>query len=838
MAKGQVVVAQLQTPSPALKFPIADTNDLLGGHHSVPTINDRNNIPAQRRRVGMVVYVEADGKEYQLLSTNPATGNTTNAHWKEYAPGVPSNMITTHQKVEEMRYNTAVNRRATTGMSTPTPTDKLTEVLENLQAQIDDKLSTHQTLEDIQIANPSVFTGTAYTTLLSKLQAMDAAIASLNSSATQGIEDVAWNTVPAGHQSTLDAEINYLYTNMNDPTKIMVDSGTATLQKKLNDLTAYRPAIEDIKNSAGTVNLADLLTNSATAADKIMVSSGTTPATQVSLATRLSTIAAAASGIPKMQDIEWDNPAAPTFTPYGGTAAAVGTKLSQNLIQIYGVLEKMNDPTQIVTGVVTSGNTVIQDLTALKTSGAAKVENVTWNAADATAGAAAGDSLKSTIDKIFGDMNDPTKITTGLYASGNKLNTDLAALKTAIEGVTLGTNKVTHAGTFTNFTVAANSTLDTILNAIDTAIGNTSPDLEGLAFSSAYVPGTMKKLSPTASMSFTALLSNIDNAIDSVATTAGATPKVETVEWDAVPTGMSVLTSIAVGQKLDVVIKAIDAKLADMNDPTKITTGKMTAGNTLAQDLDAIKTALSNVSGSVEGTKWAAAYTGTNFNAAANEALNTTLASIDTAIGTAKTVEATKWAAAPASSFTNFTTPVADEALTTTLANIDTAIGNAAATAQAAGAQKQNLLFNVNAPETGVIACEYLTMFKAKIEEIAYYVNSDATKASDIKFYVEVASVTSGMTTKATYVNLLEGAATSAGTGSVLSGTLTGAELVKIVDLASNNYLLDQNTLIRLRIVSIGASDTINAFNVRVKLTECASNVTDVMGKSSSALTS
>ena len=64
-----------------LAFPVADSNDLLGGFYQVETIEERNNIPSKRRRIGMMVYVEEDEYIYQLK------GGLNNNNWEEFVGG-------------------------------------------------------------------------------------------------------------------------------------------------------------------------------------------------------------------------------------------------------------------------------------------------------------------------------------------------------------------------------------------------------------------------------------------------------------------------------------------------------------------------------------------------------------------------------------------------------------------------------------------------------------------------------------------------------------------------------------------------------------------------------
>nr|DAF93625.1 MAG TPA: hypothetical protein [Myoviridae sp. ctshb19] len=56
---------------------LLDDNDLGGGYRSVATVAARDAIPLGARRLGMVVYVQADKTEYQLRAS------LTNASWEQ-----------------------------------------------------------------------------------------------------------------------------------------------------------------------------------------------------------------------------------------------------------------------------------------------------------------------------------------------------------------------------------------------------------------------------------------------------------------------------------------------------------------------------------------------------------------------------------------------------------------------------------------------------------------------------------------------------------------------------------------------------------------------------------
>lgn len=51
-------------------FPLLDSNNLRGGFYSVDNISERDNIPEQRRKTGMLCYVKEDEKYYKLNNDN------------------------------------------------------------------------------------------------------------------------------------------------------------------------------------------------------------------------------------------------------------------------------------------------------------------------------------------------------------------------------------------------------------------------------------------------------------------------------------------------------------------------------------------------------------------------------------------------------------------------------------------------------------------------------------------------------------------------------------------------------------------------------------------------
>ena len=74
---GTVVSAKVTTGDTANTFPVADQSEIRGGHHSVTTLVDRDNIPFERRIEGMTCWVSASGLGYRLVN------GTQNTDWVE-----------------------------------------------------------------------------------------------------------------------------------------------------------------------------------------------------------------------------------------------------------------------------------------------------------------------------------------------------------------------------------------------------------------------------------------------------------------------------------------------------------------------------------------------------------------------------------------------------------------------------------------------------------------------------------------------------------------------------------------------------------------------------------
>lgn len=65
---GIPVTGTITTTDPSDTYPTHDSSLGKGGHRSVTTVTDMNNIPAERRVEGMLVYVTSTSETYKLLA--------------------------------------------------------------------------------------------------------------------------------------------------------------------------------------------------------------------------------------------------------------------------------------------------------------------------------------------------------------------------------------------------------------------------------------------------------------------------------------------------------------------------------------------------------------------------------------------------------------------------------------------------------------------------------------------------------------------------------------------------------------------------------------------------
>jgi len=87
MAKysGTIVLSGMISPTDTLdQYPTHEDTLGKGGYSSVVDLTARDAISTLRRKIGMMVFVEADEKTYQLK------GGVTNSDWNEFSSGAPS----------------------------------------------------------------------------------------------------------------------------------------------------------------------------------------------------------------------------------------------------------------------------------------------------------------------------------------------------------------------------------------------------------------------------------------------------------------------------------------------------------------------------------------------------------------------------------------------------------------------------------------------------------------------------------------------------------------------------------------------------------------------------
>ena len=211
--KGQVVVGTLVTPTTYKNFPIVDSNDIRGGRWIVETIQERNNIPAAHRVAGQTVYVQETDTEYKLLPDFPTLAPLTDYNWEIYNKG--SNGDTTedeeivHQKVEEIEY------------ANKTHYNKLVDKLSAIDDEMSLKLTQHNTVEEIQYGTP--YGG--FDNLYDHIKNLTVHVNNIRNNAAVYLENINYQNLPVdghAHKENLADEIENIYSEMNDPERIMI----------------------------------------------------------------------------------------------------------------------------------------------------------------------------------------------------------------------------------------------------------------------------------------------------------------------------------------------------------------------------------------------------------------------------------------------------------------------------------------------------------------------------------------------------------------------------------------------------------------------------------------
>ena len=397
--KGQVVTSTLVTPDTTCTFPVVNVNDVGGGRLIVTSLAERNAIPPKFRMAGMVVRVQGTiKKDYELLAGYSATGTLVDADWKEYTAGVPDGVLTKHQTAEEVKYGDP------NAAGFPTLLAKLADIDSKIAAC----LTEHQKVEDIVYQTPVSITGGTTNSLLAKLADMDSKIGA--AAAIPDIEAISWGSVPSdghNHAATLAGELEKIYTDMNDPTKITVtkaDTTTTNLQAMISYLEGKTPTVEDISNTAGiplTVLLAD-----ASDVTKIPWPGGT------NLKAKIDSLSSAVAGV-NVETITWST------TPSTPAGVSRNKNLSNEINTLFGYAADMNDPTKIIVDNSTNKDLITKlgeiDVAISAAGLTPNIESISWAQNPPPAGHSAnlGDDLKAIVTNIAAiqnDMNDPTKI--------------------------------------------------------------------------------------------------------------------------------------------------------------------------------------------------------------------------------------------------------------------------------------------------------------------------------------------------------------------------------------------------------------------------------------------
>ena len=489
--RGQIVVGTLVPPDTESDFPVVDSNDIGGGRHIVATKNERDNIRSKLRKAAMIVHVLADNTDYQLLPGYPATGPLSDSNWKSYSPGVPDNVITEHQKVEDIEYETAA------------PFSKLADKLADIDSKIGAGLTTHNTVEQIKYGD-SVTSGFEY--LTQKLDSMNSAISS--AAVIPDIESIAWGTMPTdghSHATSLDGEIENLYSVANDPNKIIVTEmdyvTKLTLQQKLDQLTMFRPPVEEIANEDGTA-LMSIITD---AGDIDYIKYDVRDEPTITLRQKLDKMDTATQDLKDsldslevyIENVSWSSVPTDGHSHAGSLSGEIENIYDEFSIvnsSISAMSSVMNDPNEIIVTIGGSSSNLNDAFTSTLSSLSSAIsnitiENVSWNSVPSdghTHAAKLGDELEniygdlSDIDTTLDDMNDPNKIIVTIGGASTNLNnafaSTLASLSAAVAGSIQGIENVS----WNNTPAGHSAALDDEINYLYSVDNDLRNDLTSL----------------------------------------------------------------------------------------------------------------------------------------------------------------------------------------------------------------------------------------------------------------------------------------------------------------------------------------------------------------------
>ena len=447
--------------------------------------------------------------------------------------------------------------------------------------------------------------------------------------------------------------------------------------------------------------------------------------------------------------------------------------------------------------------------------------------------------------QLIADASDPTKIKVDGSKTLTEALTDIdskisaASVKQKVEDIEYQT--ATAAG-YTKLTqtlatindpdkiivdTGNNTTLTEKLRTLSIAASGAVQHVEDITWTNAPTtefPEFASGLSDT----LKGLYNKIKAVADSVSTPTGV--KVENITWNSVPADHQAslsdeLTSIVTNAKdLKTNVDALPAKVEDFTWNNAPAGHQANLGADLTEirnDAKDLKTKVDALPAKVEDFNWNSAPAGHQTNLGAdltgirNDAkdLKTKVEAIPTKI------EDIPWNSKPAGDefkdklgdqITDIVTKLKDsnksDKIMVGTDTLEQALEKIKNAAQAA-VPPQTMLVNVNTPEVGpVTSCEYLTMYKAKMEEIAVYTNADATLTTPIVLVVEFCGAADSA-----YQSLAQ-------TTITLQPSQAGKLIRTNTASAATPILIDDNTRLRVNIKSLGTSDTIGSINVRLTI--------------------
>lgn len=488
--KGQIVAATLVTPTKDVTFPIVDTQDSKGGRHYFDTTEERNKMPASHRTPGMVVRVNgAVGKDYILKRSAPTTGNTSDSDWEEYAPGLPPNILTSYQTVDQIAFATPQVKP-----NKDEAINRLGEYLEWLEEKVNGCLTVHNKVEEIEFAN----THNTYTKLSEYLDYLVTQITAAG--AIQYIDNtITWQHKPATiyannleHKNNLNEELVQIYETMNDPSKINVNqsynnSSTKTsLQAKLNAIDQHTHPIEEIKTRDGSVTLVSWL-------ELYKDPANCKWDENTSLKAKIESIDNSSASASKIESISWQS----TPTDIHRLGFSNDNLLSTNLSYIFAQLALMNKDTNITVYDAEGQNgktlrdrlnDLVINIAEVESSTTQGIEDIRWNNKPTTPTGLANVSGNGLADQLIAlwnkvaDLASPSTITIPPNTFGND------GIKTLAEALNDLNNKITgirvedltwrsihNAGTNTQYggqDVTLDSTINDIYSGLKTISDN------------------------------------------------------------------------------------------------------------------------------------------------------------------------------------------------------------------------------------------------------------------------------------------------------------------------------------------------------------------------------